>query len=522
MTWNGYVCAAPTVSSCVAPMVWDGYACVTPTSTACVAPMVWNGTACVAPTVSSCVAPMVWDGYACVTPTSTTCVAPMVWNGTTCAAPTAGSCVAPMTWDGYTCVAPTVSSCVAPMVWDGYACVTPTSTTCVAPMVWDGVACVVQTTTCAEPTVWNGLAWVAPTTTCIAPQEWNGTTCVDPASSCVAPMVWNGTACAAPTVITCVAPEVLNAEGTACVAPSGSACTPPQVPDANGVCVTAQGMKAGNQLTYATAPPPSAGMMYDAFGMQVKIPSAGYRNIGYAHSLTGGASTEITLNHAGSVATAPSGAVVSFRAPSFDGTALTSANQFNIGVGTATLMDFGTDPVTGMSWGRWQGGQMSLTSLSTGQVTPIANGAGSTHWFASPTQTQAITLPLTGVIPYTLAGKTTPTDASGALGTLNSATFTANFTNATVDIGLNLSMPAVTKPTASPSITINASAFGIPIMPGANFTTTNPTISCPACTGVTTGTIAGQFSGPGGPGVGVGYGFKNGARVINGAAVFRK
>ncbi|MEK7736781.1 MAG: hypothetical protein AAB319_03375, partial [Pseudomonadota bacterium] len=170
----------------------------------------------------------------------------------------------------------------------------------------------------------------------------------------------------------------------------------------------------------------------------------------------------------------------------------------------------------------WQGGQISRTSLESGEVSAIVQGAGSTHWFATPTQTQAIVLPLTGIIPYTLVGSTTPTDAGGALGTLNSASFTANFTNSTVDVGLNLSMPAIASPTPLPAVTINAGAFGIPILPGANFKTTNPTIDCPACTGVTSGAIAGQFSGPGGVGAGVGYGFKNGTQIINGAAVFRK
>jgi len=47
-------------------------------------------------------------------------------------------------------------------------------------------------------------------------------------------------------------------------------------------------------------------------------------------------------------------------------------------------------------------------------------------------------------------------------------------------------------------------------------------IDCQAGAGVTSGTIAGQFSGPGGPGVGVGYGFKNDAQSLNGTVVFRK
>lgn len=312
-------------------------------------------------------------------------------------------------------------------------------------------------------------------------------------------MVWNGTACVA-----CVTPQVFDQTTGTCVTPAGPL------------------KQKIHSLTYATAPAPDPGMMYDAFGVQVPIPSGGYRIVGYVHSLTGDPATDMALNQAGAVTTASGGAVSSFNTPTFNGAAVASTNQFNIGIGTATLMDFGTDPVSGMSWGRWQGGKIRQVSLESGQVSAINQGAGSTHWFASPTQTQAITLPLTGIIPYTLVGGTTPTDAGGALGTLNSASFTANFTNSTVNVGLNLGMPAIAGPTPLPAVTINASAFGIPIMPGANFRTTNPIIDCPACTGLTSGTIAGQFSGPGGVGVGVGYGFKNGTQIINGAVVFRK
>lgn len=91
-----------------------------------------------------------------------------------------------------------------------------------------------------------------------------------------------------------------------------------------------------------------------------------------------------------------------------------------------------------------------------------------------------------------------------------------------MDVGLSLSMPSVSGSSSSRAVTINASALGVPILAGANFKTTSPMIDCQACAGVTSGTIAGQFSGPGGSGVGVGYGFKNDAQSINGAVVFRK
>ena len=320
-------------------------------------------------------------------------------------------------------------------------------------------------------------------------------------------MVWNGNACEQPS---CTSPFVWN----------GTACVYPNCPGGPTHCFAA--LRPATELTYATAPPPAEGMIYDALGTQVKIPAEGYRHVGYAHSLTGDAVVEPALNPASTIATNAVGAVTAFNVPSFKGTAISSANQFSVGIGTASLMDFGTDPVSGISWGRWQGGQINQTALASVEVTAIANGAGSTHWFVSPTQTQAITLPLTGIIPYTLAGGTTPTDAGGSQGRLNSATLTANFTNATVDVGLNVSMPATVTPSALPAITLNASALGIPILPGANFKTTSPSITCPACAGIPSGIIAGQFSGPGGLGAGIGYGFNTGTRIITGISIFHK
>ena len=263
------------------------------------------------------------------------------------------------------------------------------------------------------------------------------------------------------------------------------------------------------------APDPAPGKMYDAFGAQVLIPLAGYREIGYASSVLGRAAMNMALNETTTVSSAPGGALTSFDAPSVSGAAVSSSNQFTLAIGNAAQMDFGVDPVSGMSWGRWQG---SWVTSNPAQGT-IAVGAGSNlHWFVLPKQTQAITLPVTGTIAYTYAGGTTPTDNYGTQGTLTSATLNANFTAQQVNVSVGVNMPASA---GTAAVQINATANNVPILPGANFYTSTPTVTCTGCAAAATGVIGGQFS-QGGMGAGVGYGLQNGAQLINGAAVFHR
>jgi len=292
-------------------------------------------------------------------------------------------------------------------------------------------------------------------------------------------------------------------------------CTPPSIPDGNGGCTT-QPQALSNKLgTPGFAPDPASGKMYDAHGVQVTIPLAGYRHVGYVHSLLGISSANVALNEVTTVASAAGGAVTSFEAPSVNGAAASSTNQYTLGLGNAIQMDWGVDPVSGMSWGRWQGNW--VTSNPSLGIVPA--GAGSNlHWFISPKQTEAIRLPVTGTIAYTYAGGTTPTDNYGTLGTLTSATLNANFTAQQVNVSIGVSMPASA---GAAAVQLNAAANNVPILPGANFNTTNPSVTCTGCTMPATGVISGQFS-QGGVGAGVGYGLLNGAQIINGAAVFHR
>lgn len=180
------------------------------------------------------------------------------------------------------------------------------------------------------------------------------------------------------------------------------------------------------------------------------------------------------------------------------------------GVGTqpagAPQLDFGIDPVSGMAWGRWQPNWVNSDPALGTMPTSL-------HYFTAPTQTVAINLPITGTFNYIRVGNTTPTDNLGNQGTLNSATFSANFTAHTVTAAVDVTVAGNT---------LNGSGSGNII--GAGFNIPTPTVTCTTgnCGPHAGSVIGGQFSGPNGVGAGVGYGLVNGQQVVNGVAVFRR
>jgi hypothetical protein len=253
-----------------------------------------------------------------------------------------------------------------------------------------------------------------------------------------------------------------------------------------------------------------------------------YKNIGYMYNLNGANSFEIALNNTSTNTSTvffdTYGGVGSFQAPAIPG--LSSVNSIQLDQGTAMPFDSGADLMTGMSWGRWQGGNVNLTDITVSPVTTTSTAqTGSLHWFSTGNQTQAVTLPVTGTWNYALSGKTSPTDNAGMVGTLNNATFNANFSSQTVNVGLSVSMPGSSASMLAMPVTLNANANNVPILAGGNFKTIAPTVSCAGSgcfSTVGSGVIGGQFSAPTGQGVGVGYGLVNGAQTVNGVAVFKQ
>lgn len=188
--------------------------------------------------------------------------------------------------------------------------------------------------------------------------------------------------------------------------------------------------------------------------------------------------------------------------------------------GTGTPCNPCTDAVTGIQWGRWAPGVTATVTENGTTLPPVTIGGGGMHWIATPELSGPVTLPVSGTYAYTLAGGTNPTDSTGAAGTLNSATLSANFTAQTVDVGVNATVAATT---------INASATGVPIFKGALFdvdSSNGLTVGCTgtACSGAK-GQITGGFGGAGAMGAVMMYGFMPNPAVANmiaGVAAFHR
>lgn len=125
----------------------------------------------------------------------------------------------------------------------------------------------------------------------------------------------------------------------------------------------------------------------------------------------------------------------------------------------------------------------------------------STHSVILLATAPAFVQTITGSANYILAGSTSPTDSLGNVGTLNSAYINANFTNQTVDFGLNLSIA---------NKTLNAAATGVAIVgDGFEAKATSLPVTCTGagCGAGYTGSVGGAFAGNAGATAAMGYDF---------------
>lgn len=432
-----------------------------------------------APTLATCTVAPATAGCTAVLPGLATCTASPTTAGCTAVLPDLATCTASPTTAGCTAVLPGLATCTASPATAGCTAVLPDKATCMASPITAGCSAVL----------------VGPPAG--APVGTIGGTCTNssaPPNSYCSGNIWVK-----------FTPGSPGGTCTGTSAPSGSyGC------DANSNTWVAFGTLG----TPGFAALPATGYMYDAFGVQVVIPSGGYRSVGYIYATAANSSAmEISLDNQ---TVSPGGWSNYFSTPSSNGTATNSANTTTFTMGTATQKDFGYDPVTGISWGRWQGSWVT-NDATQGSIT--ASASSNLHWFASPAQAQAISLPVTGTFNYAVMGWTAPTDNYGTVGTLTSATFNANFTAQTVNVSIGVKMP--TSLGGGVPVDMNATANNVPILAGANFKTTTPTVTCTGCITAATGVIGGQF-GQGGLGAGVGYGLTNGSQTINGVTVFTK
>ena len=199
----------------------------------------------------------------------------------------------------------------------------------------------------------------------------------------------------------------------------------------------------------------------------------------------------------------------------------TSSNNLTISQVGATLADHGTDPVSGISWGRWAGGTLNTTDRATGIVSSAAL-TGSLHWIAESASTTPVTLPITGTYAYTLAGGTRPTDNLGNVGTLNSASVTANFTAQTVGLGVNATVNGATLNATAPSAPIIQSTVFYASSQEPSASSSYLTVTCTGTCTTPGGIVIGKFTGAGATGVAMSYGLQNGSSIINGVAAFHR
>ena len=157
--------------------------------------------------------------------------------------------------------------------------------------------------------------------------------------------------------------------------------------------------------------------------------------------------TYATTNRPDEVTANAQGAATSFSGP-YSG--LGTHSTYNIG--SAQVVESGIDLETGMIWGRWGGGVATISGAGGTQQLNLQQR--NLHYIFAGAQSGPVALPLTGTAIYDVIGSTSPTDIAGHVGSLNSATLNANFSNRTADATVNIAINGQTW---------NGSATGMPI-----------------------------------------------------------
>ena len=195
----------------------------------------------------------------------------------------------------------------------------------------------------------------------------------------------------------------------------------------------------------------------------------------------------------------------------------------------ALVTNTGSDSVTGISWGRYTSGASAVIDRVTGNtLNANAEFGPVNHYLLSAQQTGSTTLPITGTAAYTFVGGTNPTDTTGAIGTLNSATLNANFGAQTVTASVNATVAGRTWNAATTA--------GVPIVNGIGFeatksltattgSTLNVTCAGSGCQSSVAGRISGVFTGTTGQGAGLAYSLNSGGVngiTAGGVAAFKR
>jgi hypothetical protein len=199
-----------------------------------------------------------------------------------------------------------------------------------------------------------------------------------------------------------------------------------------------------------------------------------------------------TTNRPDEVVADAEGRVTAFSAPFAAGGGVS-----RYAIGSAQVVQQGVDPETGMVWGRWAGGNATVTRGGATSTLRVDNA--NLHYIFAGAQSGPVALPLTGTGTYDVIGSTSPTGPLGTVGALNSATLDANFTNRTVSAAVNIGIDGQTWNGSASNMPIYRDQYfsayaGTPI-PGVP--NPNPlTVTCtPNCGAGSNGSFDGFFSG---------------------------
>ncbi len=185
-------------------------------------------------------------------------------------------------------------------------------------------------------------------------------------------------------------------------------------------------------------------------------------------------------------------------------------------IGSSQVVQQGIDAETGLVWGRWAGGVATVSKDGVSFNIPLQHA--SLHYIFAGPQAGPVALPLTGTAAYDIIGSTSPTNSTGAVGTLGSATLNANFTARTVDASVNIAIANQTWTGAANGMPIYReqyfSAFSGTPIPGVP----NPAplvIGCsPNCGTGAAGSFDGFFAGRNGQRAGMIYNLGGNQGVI--------
>lgn len=106
-------------------------------------------------------------------------------------------------------------------------------------------------------------------------------------------------------------------------------------------------------------------------------------------------------------------------------------------IGTATAVNQGLDPDTGIRWGRWADGTATV-AIDGGPAQAIDLSNASLHYAFTDATADVPAITRSGSAEFSLVGNTNPTDTLGNVGVLGSASLFANFTQQTVESDVDL------------------------------------------------------------------------------------